>query len=171
MSEIEPHSNPHEALLIHDKELAHLGALMIEASLRTPEEIILPPAENTEGSESPNRLVSVEGNVHAQLQSKIGNIAMSSDSVYRQVHEAAVVDLANAGYVRNKDTAQGSSSKRWGDAVFWHAGKEGMNTSTGGRMVIEADKTDAEAGWVTADKVKAVYAQDTDGKVKNIIPQ
>lgn len=168
MPEIEPHSNPHEVQRVHDKELAHLGALVMEASMRS-EEISLPPTENIEDSQSPNRLVSVEGDIHAQIQSKIGNIAMSSDSAYRQVHEAAVSDLASAGYVRNKDNAQGSSSKRWGDAVFWHAGKEGMNTSTGGRMVLEADKSQAESGWVTADKVKAVYAQDSDGQIKSII--
>lgn len=99
-----------------------------------------------------------------------GEVPMSDNSVYRQVGTEAVEDLANSGVVRNGATAQGESHPRWGDRVFWHSGDSSKMMTAGGRAVIEADKAAADAGWVTAKDVKGVYARDSDGTVKNLIP-
>lgn len=149
---------------IHDKELAHLGALLVEASMRQDLAAVAEQHAAGTGVENPNT-VGAEGFFVA------GEVPMLSENVYRQVHVAAVEDLASSGVVRNGATAAGKQHARWGDRVFWNPGDENKKINTGGRAIIEADKAAAQSGWVTADNVKGVYARDSDGAIKNIIPQ
>lgn len=155
-----------EAQRIHDQELAHLGALLVEASLRDDLRVAVEQHIGTTGEQNPNS-VPPEGSVGLHIGS--AEVPMSSENVYRQVHGSAVEDLAKSGVVRNPVTAGVKEQTRWGHRVFWNSGEDGRNTSLGGRMVIEADKQAARSGWVAADQVKAVYARDSDGVVKNIM--
>ena len=164
MSEFAPQPDPSEALRIHDQELAHIGALVLEAALRDDLVAVAEQHASATGNEAPNTYAS------PGLQIGAAEIPMKDNSVYRQVHEAAVEDLANSGVVRNPYTAGVKEQSRWKDRVFWNGGEDGKSTQLGNRMVIEADKQAASEGWVTADKVSAVYARDSDGQVKNILP-
>ena len=166
MSEFAPQPAPQEALRIHDKELAHLGALVMEAAMREDLSSVTEAHVRQTGLENPNNVPSEQSKGFNLASSEI---SMSSDSVYRQVHAAAVEDLATSGVVRNRGTAEGSNHARWGDQVFWNSGQDGKKTGLGNRLVIEADKPTARSEWVTADKVSAVYARYIDGEVKNII--
>ncbi len=148
---------------INDIEMAHLGGLTVQAGFREDLGAVSDQHVVSTGVENPNSIGSgffVAG----------GEISMSDESVYRQVGMDAVEDLAMSGIVRNRHTAQGEQSHRWGDKVFWHAGDSDKMMHTGGRAVIEADKAAAEAGWITADKVTGIYVKDSDGVIKNILP-
>ncbi len=149
---------------INNVELAHLGALMVEAGRRSDLGAIGEQHVAATGLENPNSV--------GETAFAVGNpdVPMTNDNVYRQAGVEALEDLAASGIVRNGATAQGTQHRRWGHRVFWHPGEEGKALATGGRTVIEADKQTAGSGWVTADKVRGAYVQDSDGRVKNIIP-
>lgn len=149
---------------INDVELARLGAMAVEASMRS--DLILAGEQQAAvaGCDNPNSVGREAFLVGA------GEVPMSEANVYRQVGIEAVEDLGKSGVVRNGATAQGEKHRRWGDKVFWHPGVNQKSISTGGRVILEADKATAQSRWVTADKVKGIYARDSDGIVKNIIP-
>ena len=92
----------------------------------------------------------------------------SSDSVYRQMDANGVNDLAESGIVRGAYTA-GKRSKTSGHTTYWNNGESGQASTIGQGFTIEAPRADAEAGWVTADKITGVYTRDRDGLAKNII--
>jgi hypothetical protein len=148
---------------IHDRELAHLGALIVAASMREDLPSVQQEHVAATGVDNPNT-VGKEGFFVA------GEVGMSDENVYRQVGSEAVEDLAASGVVRNGATAKGIQHPRWGDSVFWHPGDSSKKMTTGGRMIVEADKSAAGNGWVPADKVRGIHARDSDGIVKNIIP-
>lgn len=148
---------------INDVELAHLGALVVETSMRPDLDVVIKQQRAERGVENPNSVGSSGFFVG-------GEVSMSDNNVYRQVGAEAVDDLAANGIVRNGATANGQEHPRWGDRVFWHPGDGQKKIATGGRMIIEADKSAAQRGWVTADKVKGVYAKDVDGQIKNLLP-
>lgn len=92
-----------------------------------------------------------------------GDVPMSADNVYRQVHASAIEDLAETGVVRGQYTAtNGEHAQTSSHATYWHDGKEGTNVSLGGRFVIEASKEAAETGWVKASDVRGIYARSVD---------
>lgn len=153
---------PQENERIHDEQLAHMAALVIEAANRDD----LPWAATEQAAatqlDNPNSAGSGFFVGH-DVTTRTGN-------VYRQVGTEAIDDLGQSGIVRNGATAQGQPHRRWGHKVFWHQGKDGKELGVGGRTIIEADGEAAAKGWVTADQVKGIYAKDTDGRVKNILP-
>lgn len=154
---------PNAELRVHDRELAHMGALLAEASMRQDlSEVIDRHTVNT-GTENPNSIGSSGFFV-------AGEVPMSNESVYRQVGAEAIGDLALSGVIRNGATAEGRPHPRWGDRVFWHPGDNSKKIQTGGRFIIEADKNTAQNGWVTANRVSGVFAKDSDGIIKNIMP-
>lgn len=163
MTESAPQPNPQEALRIHDKELAHLGALVVEASLRDSLQSVAAEHAEMTGVENPN--------IHGKgLFIGKGEVPMSDESVYRSVQEPAVEDLAASGVVRGARTAGAGQINTSGHATYWNNGEAGKSTPLGQGVIIEAPRSDAESGWVTADKVQGVYARDIDGHVKNILP-
>lgn len=98
-----------------------------------------------------------------------GDVPMSSDNVYRQVHAAAIEDLAEAGVVRGQYTAtNGERAQTSSHATYWHNGEDGRKVSLGGRYIVEASKSAAEQGWVKASDVKGIYTRDADGELRDI---
>lgn len=170
MSEIDPFMKPQEAQVmnerIQDRELAYLGALVMEAAMRDDLNDVVEQHTAMTGEGNPN---SVPADGTAGLIIGSAEVPMTSDNVYRQVHDRAIEDLAKSGIVRNPVTAGLKDGTRWGHRVFWNVGEDGKNAQLGGRVVIEADKNAARNSWVTADKVNGIYAKDSDGTVKNII--
>lgn len=165
MSELAPQPVPNESLRIHDQELAYLGALVTEAAMRSDLAGVAQAHAELTGTPNPNDIPKGRG-----MHIGSAEVPMSSEHAYRQVHTEAIGDLALSGVVRNPVTAGVKEQTRWGHRVFWNNGEAGKNTALGGRMVIEADKQAAHSGWVTADKVRGIYARDVDGQVKNILP-
>lgn len=169
MSEFEPHTPPQEAfaqqtevLRIHDKEIAHLGALVMDAAMRPDLGTVAADHVERTGVSSPNS--------YAPNQLRIGEqvVPESSENVYRQVTQAGVEDLADSGVVRGAYSA-GKRAKTSSHTTYWNTGEDGKGSTLGQGFVIEAPKEAAENGWVTADQVTGVYAKDSDGQVKNII--
>lgn len=163
MSEFAPQPHPNEALRIHDKELAHLGALVMEAAMRDDLGAAVEKHVQNTGVENPN--------VHGKgLFIGKGEVPMSNENVYRSVTEPAVEDLGASGVVRGARTAGMTQVNTSGHTTYWNNGETGKNTPLGQGMIIEAPRAEAETGWVTADKVTGIYAKDADGRVKNILP-
>lgn len=162
MSEFAPQPHPNESLRIQDKELAHLGALVIEAALRQDLEQVAAEHVERTGVENPNS--------HADNRLRVGQgaVAESSDGVYRQIDQNGILDLAESGIVRGAYTA-GKRSKTSGHTTYWTNGETGKSSSLGQGFVLKSGRSDAEAGWVTADKVTGIYTRDADGQVKNLI--
>ncbi|MDD4937411.1 MAG: hypothetical protein PHX34_00105 [Candidatus Shapirobacteria bacterium] len=106
------------------------------------------------------------------LQISIGkDLPTSPDKVYRSVFgRAAIDDLFNCGYVRNKQSAGLVEKNRWGENVYWSRGVEGKfhNVQNGG-FVIEAPFDVANQGVVKEENVTAIYSKDEDGKVINVL--
>jgi hypothetical protein len=155
-----------ESLRINNSELAHLGALVVEAALRK------------DLTDVAQQHVEQTGKQHTNTHTRglfvgRGEIPMSGDNIYRSVNEKGVVDLAQSGVVRGQYTAtEGLRSNTNGHhATFWSDGNPNTQHGIGQGFVIEASKADADAGWVTADKIQALYGRDSDGQVKNILPQ
>lgn len=163
MSEIAPQAHPNEALRIHDKEIAHLGALVTEAALRDDlEEVVASEHVERPGVQNPNDFAPNRLRIGEQL------IPESSENIYRMVTEDGVEDLAETGIVRGAFTA-GKRAKTTGHTAYWNKGEDGKGSTLGQGFVIEAPQVAAEQGWITADKVTGVYTRDSDGHVKNII--
>lgn len=162
MSEFAPQPSPNEASRIHDKELAHLGALVMEAAMRTDLDTVVAVHTEETGTGQPNS--------YAPNRLRIGEqeVAESGDNVYRMVDKAGADDLARSGVVRGARSA-GVASKTSGHTTYWTVGEDGKGSTLGQGFVIEAPLEAAAEGWVTADKVRGVYARDSDGVVKNII--
>jgi len=156
----------HEISRIHDQELAYLGALVIEAQRSSDLSAAVQKHVEQTGLQNPNTGPEQDGPGFSLAS---GEIPMNKESVYRQVHAAAIGDLAVSGVVRNGNTARGEKNRRWGDRVFWDSGADGAKAMLGGRTVIEANKDAARSGWVTAKEVTGVFAKDSDGIVKNLI--
>lgn len=97
------------------------------------------------------------------------DLPTSSDKVYRHVRgDDAITDLFTHGAVRNGANAAGTSSKRWGDAVFWSKGEEGkFHNVPDGAHIIEAPHEVAVERTVTKDDVTAIYGRNADGEVEN----
>jgi hypothetical protein len=164
MSEFAPQPDPNEALRIHDKELAHLGALVMEVAMGDDLQTVAAEHVVETGVENPNSFAPNMLRVGEQV------VPESSDKVYRMLTEAGVADLANSGIVRSAKTA-GQRSKTSGHTAYWNQGETGKSSSLGQGMVVEAPIEAAAEGWVTADKVTGVYSRDSDGQVKNILPE
>lgn len=151
-----------EEMRIHDRELAHLGALVMEAAMQ--------PDLGQIAQEHIDKTGLVNPNSYAPNRLRIGEqvVPESSENVYRQTTEEGIADLAVSGIVRGAKTA-GAQSKTNSHTTYWNAGEDGKGSTLGQGFVIEAPMEAASQGWVTADKVTGVYARDSDGTVKNII--
>ncbi len=148
--------------LLTTEELRSLGHLCLIAMQR--DDLDKAADEHTEmtGIASPNK--------HGKgLFIGEGDVPMSSDNVYRQVHRQAIEDMAEAGVVRGLYTAtNGERAQTETHATYWNDGVDDRKMSLGGRYVIEASKAAAEQGWVKASDVKGVYARDADGELHDI---
>ena len=162
MPEFAPQPDQNEVLRIHDKEIAHLGALVTEAAMRQDLGVAAQLHAETTGVVSPNSFAPNILRVGEQV------VPESDGNVYRQVDANGVEDLAESGVVRGAYTA-GKRAKTSGHTTYWNAGETGKGSTLGQGFVVEAGASDAAAGWVRADQVKGVYAKDSDGLVKNII--
>lgn len=107
----------------------------------------------------------------AELISLGRGFETSEDFVYRKVNTPeAINDLYSSGVVRNKHTAAGEVSTRWGDRVFWSRGKAGKkHPIQAGDFVIVAEFDVANEREVTLDDVRAIYTQVENGGVMTII--
>lgn len=149
---------------INNPNLAHMGALIVEAARNGPGSIVSDHVSAT-ALQNPNSVG--EG---LFFGADTPSVSTRADQAYRQVDEVAIDDLGISGIVRNSPTP-GETKKRWGDRVFWNEGRHSSQMQLGGRFIIAAALSDTNQGWITADKVTGVYAQDTDGHVKNLLPE
>jgi len=166
MSEFAPSVNRNhidESERVHDVRLAHLAALVVEASMRSDLAEVAKAHVASTGVENPN--------TYAPNRFRIGEqvVPENSDSVYRQIQEPGIDDLAESGVVRGAKTA-GKPAKTEGHTVYWNNGETGKGSTLGQGFVIEAPLKAAERGWVRADEVTGIYTRDSDGRVKNILP-
>ncbi len=102
------------------------------------------------------------------------NLPMSGDAVYRHVGSSAIRDLLDVGFVRNKRMAAGAMQQGGvhfgtvGELVYWYPGKEGVNERAD--LVIEADKSRAEQGYVTKDAIRGIWVTNPEsGEAVNLI--
>lgn len=167
MSEFAPSSRELrdvDAERIHSVRLAHLAALVIEASMRGDDLVAVAQSHvDRTGVAYPNSYAPNKLRVGEQV------VPENDNSVYRQVTERAIDDLIESGVVRGAKTALGEG-KTSGDTVYWNRGEDGKGSTLGQGFVIEAPVDAAAGGWVTAEQVQGIYARDDDGKVKNILP-
>jgi hypothetical protein len=171
MSEFTPiqssqeHVDSHE--LIHDNELAHLAAFVVEAAMRDDlVEVAKAHLERT-GVENPNSYAPNKLRVGSEADKEIPEY---TNSVYRSVSEEGIADLGATGIVRGAKTA-GKSAKTNGHTTYWNQGEDGKKATVGQGFLIEAPLEAVQNGWVTADSVTSIYARDNDGEVKNILPK
>jgi len=163
MSEIISRPQPIEASRIQDKDLAHLGALITAAAMR----------EDLAGTVSQHKRDSGVGNPNSIGRGLFvgkGEVPMDDNKVYRSVTELAALDLAQSSVVRGAKLAGVEGSKTNGNTTYWSNGEAGKSTPLGQGVIIEASLQDAKDDWVSADKVVGVYARDSDGDIKNLIP-
>lgn len=96
----------------------------------------------------------------------------SEDFVYRSVHDyAAIQDLIECGYVRNKAASQDTTSHRWGDSVYWSRGADGKHHSLNeGTYIIVAPFDTAAEQIVQKEDVAAIYTKNEHGEFIDILP-
>jgi len=166
MSEFAPannHNTIDESERIHDIRLAHLAALVVEASMRDDLVEVAKAHVARTRVENPNS--------YAPNRMRIGEqvVPENDESVYRQIREEGIDDLAESGIVRGAKSA-GKRANTEGHTVYWNSGETGKGSTLGQGFVIEAPISAAQSGWVGADKVTGIYTRDSDGNVKNILP-
>ena len=121
-----------------------------------------------------SQVKSIEKNPNniGNLQISLGkDLPTSPDKVYRSVFgRAAIDDLFNCGYVRNKQSAGLVQKNRWGENVYWSRGVEGKfhNVQDGG-FVIEAPFDVANQGVVKKENITAIYTRNEKGEVTNVL--
>lgn len=98
-----------------------------------------------------------------------GEISTRSDMVYRKIGAKALKDLASYGIVRNELTAKAHTPREWGHTVGWTIGQDDKFINAGRQAVLETTVENAEQGWVTADKLTALYLRLPHANVENII--
>lgn len=153
-----------DAERIHDVQLAHLAARVVEAAMRGDlVEVAKAHIERT-GVDNPNS--------YGKNDFRIGEpvVQERGDAVYRSVNERAIEDLGDSGIVRGAMSA-GKKANTSGHTTYWHRGEDDKGRTLGQGFVIEAPLEAAQNGWVTADEVTGIYARDNDGSVKNILPK
>ena len=104
-----------------------------------------------------------------------GNLPMDDNSVYRHVGTSAIADLMNQGFVRNKREAAGAldiPGKRGfgteGATVYWNDGDSSRYETAD--LVIQADKSAADKGYVTKDDIQGILVTDRNtGRPVNLI--
>ena len=115
-------------------------------------------------------------NVHGEgMFFKGGNLPMDDNSVYRHVGTSAIADLINQGFVRNKREAANAldiPGKRGfgaeGATVYWNDGDSKKYETAD--LIIQANKTAAEQGYVTKDDIQGVWVTDKNtGRPINLI--
>lgn len=163
--QLQPHASRERrsaAELLSTEELRTLGHLCLVAMRRDDLDTVAEQHTEMTGVANPNK--------HGKgLFVGEGDVPMSSDNVYRQVHREAIEDMAEAGVVRGLYTAtNGERAQTESHATYWNDGADERKMSLGGRYVIEASKDAAEQGWVKASDVKGIYARDADGELHDI---
>ncbi len=113
-----------DAERVHNVRLAHLAALVVEASMRGDLVAVAQTHVNRTGVAFPNSYAPNRLRVGEQVVVENGN------SVYRQVTERAIDDLAESGVVRGAKTALGEG-KTSGDTVYWNQGEDGKGSTLG----------------------------------------
>lgn len=107
-------------------------------------------------------------NCHGEaIITKVGNLPMNDDSIYRHVGPSAIVDLMQVGFVRNKremaDALDIPGKKGFGTVgptVYWNDGNSLKADEAD--MVIEARKGAADEGYVTAKDVRGIWVTDAN---------
>ncbi len=96
----------------------------------------------------------------------------SEDFVYRNVQGyAAIQDLIECGYVRNKAAAQDTTSQRWGEAVYWSRGATNKHHALANdAYIIVAPFDTAAEQIVRKEDVAAIYTKNEQGEFIDILP-
>lgn len=162
----EAHDEPHAIEKMSDEELWQIGNYWNDITIdeeALQEAIMLNPQPNVT-------------NGRGLFFGEERNLPMSADAVYRHVGSDAIRDLLNVGFVRNKRVAVGAIGKGGrgfgtvGEKVYWYPGKEGVNERAD--LLIEADKVQAEQGYVTKDFIRGIWITDPNtGDPVNLIAQ
>lgn len=98
------------------------------------------------------------------------DVPVEEGMVYRSVMgDGAISDLFTARVVRNAFAAGVNPHNRWGDRVFWSAGKEGQfhGVQEGGYVIV-APEAEARAGEIGVDKVKHIFTKE-NGRVIDLM--
>lgn len=100
-------------------------------------------------------------------------VETSPDKVYRIVHtEEAIDDIEKSGVVRNRQSAGLVEKNRWGEQVFWSKGVENKRHPVSqGSFLIEAPLSVAEERIVTKEDISAIYTNNEEGEIFNILKQ
>lgn len=122
------------------------------------------PEEKVERKSNPNRIGEILG-------FKEG-LPTSEDFVYRNVQGyAAIQDLIECGYVRNKAAAQDTTSQRWGEAVYWSRGATNKHhTLAEDAYIIVAPFDTAAEQIIQKEDVAAIYTKNEKGEFIDILP-
>lgn len=97
-----------------------------------------------------------------------GDVATTTGHIYRRLGFKAIEDLIEYGIVRNELTARANTPRRGGNSVFWVPGKDGGYMNTEGQIIIETRAEELLKGWVTKNKLTAIYSPTPEGVTERL---
>ena len=158
--------------------------------------LLLPPAETDFVTRTAEEMlyrgaVSLANSIHTELgravdhhvnhythkPNKINNTQLLESGdvptffgyIYRKLNVKATEDLTEIGIVRNELTARANTPRLGGNSVFWVPGSDGRYMNTEGQIIIETRAEELLKGWVTKNKLTAIYAPTPYGNVEKLI--
>lgn len=97
-----------------------------------------------------------------------GEVAAATGYIYRRIGSKMVDDLIERGVVTNGLTPLAHTPRTWGNQVFWMSGSDGGYLNTGGQIIIETKAEELLNGWVTKDKLTAIYSPTPKGSIERL---
>lgn len=97
-----------------------------------------------------------------------GDVATTTGYIYRKLGFKAIEDLIEYGIVRNELTARANTPRSGGNSVFWVPGRDGRYMNTEGQIIIETKAEELLKGWVTKNKLTAIYAPTPNGNTESL---
>ena len=101
--------------------------------------------------------------------SAAGDVATSTGYIYRRLGFKAIEDLIEHGIVRNELTARANTPRPGGNSVFWVPGRDGGHLNTEGQIIIEARAEELLKGWVTKNKLTAIFSPTPQGDTEKLV--
>lgn len=98
-----------------------------------------------------------------------GDVATTNGHIYRKLGFKAIEDLIEYGIVRNELTARANTPRSGGNSVFWVPGRDGGYLNTEGQIIIETGAEELLKGWVTKNKLTAIYSPTPEGAIESLV--
>ena len=143
------------------EEMLYLSAVCLAKSTHTNLGRIVDHHEN-HFTPKPNSLYNVD-----LLEN--GDVATATGYIYHRLSFEAIEYITVNGIVTNGLTPLATIPRAWGNSVFWFPGKNGGHMNTKGQIIIETRAEELLKGWVTKNKLTAIYSPTPNGNTERLI--